>query len=610
MLCLAVILVAVIAILISCVALRKTFLEKQELKRLAAQEAKRQQELSRIAEEKAIEMSKTMRKARKTRNAGNKDEFRDLLQSVAGSVYRAPVGHTYGKAKFVTIEVNTRRERLAAVKFKVPKGGPQDMIWTFEITGAQLSSWYMLPVRGDYQRAFRNFRTLDSGPPSIKILQLLRADRLKPGEDYILWFLFKDSNPTKITLAINCFPAGELEDHTYDMSYALGMIPPSSDTGTDLCSYDENVFWWYSRYLKHGDHNPKWDKYVENGIRHWMRASYKEEKTDFLKRTVSELQKALDMGSQCPITKFMYSRNRHVLLTNYRWSKALQGLLRESIASARKKPELQFIEFASNNILAWQLQREGKFKEAIQHFTTALAINHPDIRSNLRKDAEWGLKTSRDWMRTYAKEEEKLKTQKAIHLPENPTEEQARDYVKQVLQEINKNIISDDINEQRKLLLMRVGAKNLGILIEHLDYEKRGKTHRLVLDATVRTAKDENKELILRCLNREPELARIVVKRNWANDAKKTLLTRLAEQPSYLPPEWIEAIVQMRDPATYADLMNYYLNCDYPHRVYELLSTLPDFDLHPATVELWLKSATWPEGREGTRFASRSPPCL
>lgn len=173
-----------------------------------------------------------------------------------------------------------------------------------------------------------------------------------------------------------------------------------------------------------------------------------------------------------------------------------------------------------------------------------------------------------------------------IILPENPTEQQVRDYVNAIIEATEgQNTFGPNDPQMRKF--MAVGPANMKALIQPLRDETAGQAQHYIISAIERLAEDEHKDLIVGALPFAHDLAQIVVKKRWQNDARPALLEVMKEQPDYLPTEWINAVASFKDPATYDGLMWYLVNGANGSWTYKAVSGLPGFDAEKGVKERW-----------------------
>jgi hypothetical protein len=118
------------------------------------------------------------------------------------------VPSTSGEETPKTVEIDLRKSQVSlpegyscgAIRVKAPETGKLDLVWAFSVPVAW-TNWYILPVQGEGE-GFRNFLTADRlykevqpvGNSAVR-LQALEAGRLKPGQEYFLWFLTQDKSP-------------------------------------------------------------------------------------------------------------------------------------------------------------------------------------------------------------------------------------------------------------------------------------------------------------------------------------------------------------------------------------------------------------------------------
>lgn len=174
-----------------------------------------------------------------------------------------------------------------------------------------------------------------------------------------------------------------------------------------------------------------------------------------------------------------------------------------------------------------------------------------------------------------------IKALQKIKLPENPTDEQVREYIDSILTASEGQRIWSGRDLQVSMLV-KLGRKRLKLIIDALE---PGDYH--LTEVIKRLATKADKQLIIDELHRHRGLAEIIVREGWEKDVKGTLVQVLATRPCYLPTEWIEAVAGLKDPKTYDDLKVYFVEGANPHHTYEALLNIPDFDLARAVAEAW-----------------------
>ena len=127
-----------------------------------------------------------------------------LIQPKAATFQEIAV--TEGAVSPQQFEANLRKAALplpggyhcAVIRFQVPKTPQLDMVWAFTLPSAW-ENWYIMPVTGkgegfkNWLDADRAYETLPTPDGQTLKLQTLEADRLKPGQEYLLWFMTSDA---------------------------------------------------------------------------------------------------------------------------------------------------------------------------------------------------------------------------------------------------------------------------------------------------------------------------------------------------------------------------------------------------------------------------------
>ncbi|NRA38270.1 MAG: hypothetical protein HRU15_09030 [Planctomycetes bacterium] len=100
----------------------------------------------------------------------------------------------------------------------------------------------------------------------------------------------------------------------------------------------------------------------------------------------------------------------------------------------------------------------------------------------------------------------------------------------------------------------------------------------------------EDKELLLKYLPMSKELASVVKKMDWEEDAKDILLSSLRKRPNYLPTSWIDCIGSLRDPETIPDLKWFFVNASNKSWTYKSIKDIPGMDLSAEVAEIWVNA--------------------
>jgi hypothetical protein len=174
-----------------------------------------------------------------------------------------------------------------------------------------------------------------------------------------------------------------------------------------------------------------------------------------------------------------------------------------------------------------------------------------------------------------------------IRLPEDPSREEIEEYVDAILA-ASRGQNSFSTEDLQIPMLVKVGRKNVDVLIDRLD----GAVEFYLTAAVSRLAGEEHKELILKVLPAEERLIGVVVEKGWVQDARSILTAALKNAPSYLPPQWIDAVASLRDPETHGDLRRYFVHGSNKSLTYQAIRNLPGIDLDAAVTEAWKKPET------------------
>ena len=176
-----------------------------------------------------------------------------------------------------------------------------------------------------------------------------------------------------------------------------------------------------------------------------------------------------------------------------------------------------------------------------------------------------------------------LKALRLIKLPDNPTKEQVRAYISDILfASRNQNAFSDSDPQIR--MLTEIGPENLDVLLETLS---GGITQPFMVHAVRRLATQEHKKMVLDALPICPDLVEVVIANGWVQDARDILINELRSGQVSLPIEWINIVASFRDPSTYGDLRAHLVHGSNRLWTYKAIKNLPDMDLHEAVAEAW-----------------------
>ncbi len=175
-----------------------------------------------------------------------------------------------------------------------------------------------------------------------------------------------------------------------------------------------------------------------------------------------------------------------------------------------------------------------------------------------------------------------------IKLPENPTKEQAREYVAAIMA-ASRDQRSFSSTDPQVQMLARVGPENVDVLVQAAGGDFMADVH--IVPAICRLARPEHKDLILEALPCAPELVQAVIARGWLEDAKEILVEGLRYNPGHLPTEWVEAVASFKDPDTYDELIHYFVYGSDRPDTYRVIKDLPGIELSDAVAEAWRRSS-------------------
>ena len=170
-----------------------------------------------------------------------------------------------------------------------------------------------------------------------------------------------------------------------------------------------------------------------------------------------------------------------------------------------------------------------------------------------------------------------------IVLPPNSSPEQVDLYVNAILMHSAKKrrFSSSDIEVSK---LSMVGSKNMESLLKASARYSRNFYLKIAIDNLILP---EHKDMLLMHLVYCRDLAEIVDKMNWEEDARETLLAVLEKQPEYLPTEWIHCIAKLKDPATIPALKWFFVNGSNQSWTYRSIKDMPGIDLNNEVREIW-----------------------
>ena len=176
-----------------------------------------------------------------------------------------------------------------------------------------------------------------------------------------------------------------------------------------------------------------------------------------------------------------------------------------------------------------------------------------------------------------------------ITLPPNPTTDQVRQYIRDIVNASRKQNVYTATDPQ-VAMLTKAGSENVGTLIAAKATAEGGAIQSYLLRAIEELATPENKAVILDALPEQQDLASVVVKFGWERDARATLIAGFNEHPQYLPESWIEAVGLLQDPTTYPLIEDYFVNGNSKSATFQVLEKIPGFNIAGGVDEMWKKA--------------------
>jgi hypothetical protein len=167
-----------------------------------------------------------------------------------------------------------------------------------------------------------------------------------------------------------------------------------------------------------------------------------------------------------------------------------------------------------------------------------------------------------------------------IAYPENPTEESVRAYIR-AIREATEGQHAWSQDDRQVAMLQKVGPEHVRMLFEEIpdSYHLRYAAPPLMDEA--------HKPWVIANLREYPWLADVVWKNNWTAEAREVLVRGVREQWNDLPNVWFKAVASFRDPATYGDLVNFFVSRRDRDENYATLRELDGIDLDAAVDRAW-----------------------
>ena len=172
-----------------------------------------------------------------------------------------------------------------------------------------------------------------------------------------------------------------------------------------------------------------------------------------------------------------------------------------------------------------------------------------------------------------------------------------RAYIEEIcLASGQQNIFRSD--DPQIKMLEKVGYANLNLLIENLSTMPWASFY--VQKAIMSLVQPEDRDLIIANLSKAPQLIELVQEKSWAAAAKSEICKTIQNKPDRIPNGFVMALASLSDPATYEDLSSAFSTSYGKYQLFEVIRTLPNFDLKKAV------DAAWEYQKTGQRYAPAS----
>ena len=170
-----------------------------------------------------------------------------------------------------------------------------------------------------------------------------------------------------------------------------------------------------------------------------------------------------------------------------------------------------------------------------------------------------------------------------ISLPENPSKDQTKEYIRKIcVASAKQNTYSD--SDPQVFMLSKIGNNNLELLL-NTNLNHQGDFY--IVPTVIQLVEEKDKELIIKHLPYKKDLVKVITQKSWEKDAKTILYNELRQIPHYLPTEWIKAIANMQESCVYEDLKQYLILGSNKKWTYEAIKLLPGIELDDTVVQAW-----------------------
>lgn len=143
----------------------------------------------------------------------NVRKFADSYERVLPLLGKTPI-------RWQRVELNRDGQQFDAVRFTVPNELPCDIAWSFTAPDDCIESFGVLPVENfPMWHPLTSFEIRGAPIPSLSKeesrfvrLQGIGDGLLVPGQDYLLYFTFRDRQPRKPAIAVRLLPVGSFDE--------------------------------------------------------------------------------------------------------------------------------------------------------------------------------------------------------------------------------------------------------------------------------------------------------------------------------------------------------------------------------------------------------------
>lgn len=183
-----------------------------------------------------------------------------------------------------------------------------------------------------------------------------------------------------------------------------------------------------------------------------------------------------------------------------------------------------------------------------------------------------------------------------IQLPPNATKAQMLEFAKAIVAQsrAQKTLGYED---PQTAMLMSLGPENLDVLIEAAPVPRTHKDLHIwkaMRELVQASPGQAQRDMIFTRLWDKPDLAELIKVPEWRTAAQPILLRGLEEGRNDLPADWLELILDFRDPKTYPAITAYFARNPTEPGLYETVRQLPGINLKA------LMPGAWATAKRGT----------